>query len=412
MSVRTFETTLEHVSIEAREFLEEYQMPSVKELLERVQVMDEASIGTPPIESYRVSDDSKVEILNLRTDEAPGKSFKARGAWLAVKRAYAVGYRKVTTASAGNHGQGLAHAVQTVNAQHPDDPMSSEVSMASATPNVKKIGIRRLGKNSVTLHDEFNDFSEATDGARADADSDPTAKFIPPYDDYDVISGQGTAVIEALLEHPDLDEIHVTVGGGGVLAGILEAVAVLKKADRINPNLKVVAMLLEGTNDSLLNTWKNDWKPTSATKVDTFTEGSAVDTIGDIPAALISLYSEHLEVEMVTKEDLARELVVIENRNYERGLAGEPVYAVPETTTLTILAGSSNRALLYDLDPENTEERKFMTLTTGSNADPAKLRTLYELADKVPTLEERREAMMAAELAKRSFALGGFMGAR
>jgi hypothetical protein len=88
------------------------------------------------------------------------------------------------------------------------------------------------------------------------------------------------------------------------------------------------------------------------------------------------------------------------------------VYAIPETTTLTILAGSSNRALLYDLDPENTEERKFMTLTTGSNADPAKLQTLFELADTVPTFEEKRTAMVAAELAKRTLTLGGLMGAR
>jgi threonine dehydratase len=411
MSVQTFETTLEYVSPEAREFLETYQKPTVDDLLERVEVMSEAEIGTPPIESYRVTDDSKVEILNLRTDEAPGKSFKARGAWYAVRKAYQAGYRRVVTASAGNHGQGLAHAVEVINLQHPEDQMTSVINMANSTPEVKKNGIRRLGKESVTLQDSFADFETAKAYAETEGEINTDTKFVSPYNDYDVIAGQGTSVLEALLEHPDVDEIHVAVGGGGVLAGILENVVALKEAGHLNPDTKVIAMIPEGTNDGFINTWKNNWKPTPATKVDTFTEGSAVHTPGDIPIALASLNYEHLEIEVVPKQDLARELAMIETRNFERARDGLPVNSIPETTTLTILAGTSNRALLYDLDPENTKPRKFLTLTTGSNADPQKLSTLHEMAEQIPTLEEKKKMMMPM-LARRSFVLGGLVGAR
>jgi threonine dehydratase len=405
--------TLESTSVEAQElqeFKDAYRTPVVLELFERLDVMERAGIPTPPVDYYRPYADSNVTVGNILASEAPGGSFKVRGAVFAALKAYEDGAETATTASAGNHGQGLAYATHLINMQNKVSkraPFRTIIDMPASTPDVKKNGVERLGGGFVDIDLTSNSFEEAQKKALLRANQNPeTTKFISPFNNYDVISGQGTAVLQALIDNPEADELHVGVGGGGLSAGVLEAVVALKNEGLINPDLKVVMVMLEG-NDNFFQTQRNNWVPSPASAVDTLTEGAAVLRPGDIPAFMWGMYEDHIEREFVTKDDMARELLAIEDRNYKRGLKGEKVYPIPETTTLAILAGTSKRALKHDL--EGSGKKQYLTLSTGKNADPAKLRELYVRGDELSTLAEEFSKKIKTGLSRSSF-LGGQIG--
>ena len=407
--------TLEHTSTgsrELQEFRETYSTPEVLELFGRLDVMEQANIDTPPIDLYKIHPDSNVSIGNILASEAPGGSFKARGAMFASLKAYEDGAETTVSASAGNHGQGMSYAVQVINERNKTTDqaaLKTILHMPGSTPEVKINGVKHLGGGFVDIDLSSVSFEEAQEKAISTANQNPeSTRFISPFNDYDVISGQGTAVLQALIDNPEADELHVGVGGGGLMAGVLETAVSLKKEGLINPNLKVVAIMLEG-NDSLFQTQKNNWIPSPATAVDTFTEGTAVQQIGDIPAEMIAMYADHIEMEFVTKDDMARELLEIENRNYERSLEGEKVYPIPETTTLAILAGTTKRALKHDT--EGSGKKQFLTLSTGKNADPKKLQELYVRGDQLMTLAKEYNKKITTSIGRMSV-LGGFVGAR
>ncbi len=148
-------------------------------------------------------------MLKLETVQPTG-SFKVRGALVAVAAALQEGPdRPVVTASAGNHGLGVAWAARALGAR-------ATVVIPGNASETKRAGLEQFGVEVVVHGDSYDD-AEARALTLA---SESGARFVSAYNDGDVIAGQGTIALELFDQVPDLTTIVAPVGGGGLLAGL------------------------------------------------------------------------------------------------------------------------------------------------------------------------------------------------
>lgn len=184
----------------------------------------DVAIETPLQPAPRLSLALGNQVLLKREDLQPVFSFKIRGAYTRLARlGPQARARGVVTASAGNHAQGLALAAQKL-------AINAVIVMPESTPAIKVHGARSRGAE-VLLYGQA--FPQALAFALQLA-QDNGMTFIPPYDDPDVIAGQGTVAVELLRQHSGkLDAIFVPVGGGGLIAGVAAYVKYLRPQVRI-----------------------------------------------------------------------------------------------------------------------------------------------------------------------------------
>ena len=163
-------------------------------------------------------------LLLKREDLQEVHSFKIRGAYNKMSQLPRAALEKgVLAASAGNHAQGVALSARELGCK-------ATIVMPITTPEIKISSVKSYGASIVLAGDSYSD--AAAEAARLVREKDYT--FIPPYDDPEVIAGQGTVAMEILRQRPgDLDAIFDTIGGGGFAAGV----AVYVKA--VRPSVKV-----------------------------------------------------------------------------------------------------------------------------------------------------------------------------
>jgi threonine dehydratase len=181
------------------------------------------ALETPLRESRWLSDLAGVEVLLKHENLQVGGSFKFRGALNALTWAKENGIHKIWTASAGNHGLGVAEACRFTD---------SEVTVclpATASPLKRE----RLRAYNVGVIQHGEDCEVAENYARRLA-KEKKAFYVSPYNNAEVIAGQGTIALEMLAARPDLTTLVVAVGGGGLVSGV----GLVAKA--INPNIRVV----------------------------------------------------------------------------------------------------------------------------------------------------------------------------
>jgi threonine dehydratase len=200
-------------------------------LIDDARVYDVAQV-TPLLLADQLSQRLGNRVWLKREDLQPVFSFKLRGAYNKIAHlSDAERQRGVITASAGNHAQGVALAARKLG-------IPAVIVMPRTTPGVKVNAVRRLGGKAV-LHGDAYD--EAREHAVALA-ADKGMTMIPPYDDPQVIAGQGTIGREILEQCPKVDAVFVCTGGGGLLAGVAAAI----KA--VNPKIKVISVEPEDSN--------------------------------------------------------------------------------------------------------------------------------------------------------------------
>lgn len=266
-------------------------------------------------------------------------SFKARGAVNAILQldddARA---RGVVTFSAGNHGIGLAYAARIAGAR-------CTVFMAeNATPS-KIAAIRGFGAET-----RFGPaIQEAFDMMRR-FEEETGATFISPFADPAIIAGQGTVGIELLEDFPDVEQIVVPIGGGGLIAGIALAV----KSQR--PDIRIVGVEPEGSRvvyESL-----QAGKPLSASANSTVADGLGAPFTSQLPFSLIQTYVD--DVVLVTDDEIITALHLILERCK---LLVEPAGAAATAALITGKAAVPTGA--------NT-----IAMLSGGNMDLARLKTL------------------------------------
>jgi len=202
-------------------------------------------------------------VLLKREDLQPVFSFKLRGAYnKMVHLPAAVLKRGVIAASAGNHAQGVALAAQKLACR-------ATIVMPVTTPQIKIAAVKARGATVVLRGDSYD---EAYAYARALGRRRRLA-FVHPYDDPDVIAGQGTIAMEVLRQHPeDIHAVFAAVGGGGLISGIAAYVK------RLRPEIKVIGVEPEDA-DAMYRSLKAGRRVKLA-QVGLFADGVAVKEVG------------------------------------------------------------------------------------------------------------------------------------
>ncbi|MBS0447292.1 MAG: threonine ammonia-lyase, biosynthetic [Proteobacteria bacterium] len=204
------------------------------------------------------------QVLLKREDTQPVFSFKLRGAYNKMARLSADQLaRGVICASAGNHAQGVALAARRLDCK-------AHIVMPVTTPRVKIDAVRALG-GEVVLHGDS--YSDAYERAR-ELQQEQGLTFVHPFDDPDVIAGQGTIAMEILRQHQGtIDAVFVAIGGGGLISGV----AAYIKA--VRPEIRVIGVQM-ADSDAMLRSVRAG-RRVALSDVGLFADGTAVKLVGE-----------------------------------------------------------------------------------------------------------------------------------
>ncbi|MGC4043944.1 MAG: threonine ammonia-lyase, biosynthetic [Armatimonas sp.] len=323
----------------------------------------DVAIESPLDPLPRLSTRLGASVLLKREDLQPVFSFKLRGAYNKIAGlSPEATQRGVICASAGNHAQGVALAARRLS-------IEATIVMPETTPNIKVQAVRSLGGH-VVLHGES--FDEAYSHARK-LEAEEGLIFIHPYDDPDVIAGQGTVGMEILRQHSDpIEAIFVPIGGGGLAAGV----AVYCKF--LRPETKVIGVEPEDAA-SMAGAIKSGQRIVLE-QVGLFADGVAVRQAGEETFRLCREFLDEV-VTVSTDEICAAVKDIFEDT---RSIA-EPAGAVS-------LAGLKAYAMR-----SNQRSGALVAINSGANMNFDRLRHIAERAE----IGEQREALLAVTIPER-----------
>jgi len=299
-------------------------------------------------------------ILLKREDLQPVFSFKLRGAYNKIATLNEEQRKKgVIAASAGNHAQGVALAAGRMG-------LHAVIVMPKTTPDIKVRSVQQLGAE-VILHG--NTYDDASSYAR-ELELKRDMTYIHPYDDPDVIAGQGTIAREILEQHSDpLHAIFVPVGGGGLIAGIATYVKSLR------PEIKIIGV--EPDDAPCMHHALAAGERVILDQVGIFADGVAVRQAGEETFRIAREAVD--EVILVTTDEICAAIKDI----------------FDDTRSITEPAGALAVAGLKKyLERENLHGQTMVTIDSGANMNFDRLRHVAERAE----LGERREALLSVTI--------------
>jgi threonine dehydratase len=303
------------------------------------------------------------QVLLKREDLQPVFSFKLRGAYnKLVNLGKEALERGVIAASAGNHAQGVAMGAARLGIQ-------ATILMPRTTPPIKVQAVRGFGAKAVLHGDSYD---EAYAQAMAWV-AERGLTFIHPFDDPDVIAGQGTIAMEILRQHPQpLHAVYVPVGGGGLIAGIAAYIKYVR------PEVKVIGV--EPEDAPTLYSAMAAGRRVELEQVGLFADGVAVRLVGE---ETFRVARERVdEVILVSTDEICAAIKDIFDDT--RGIA-EPAGALA-------LAGLKRHVQATGMQGQN-----LVAIESGANINFDRLRHVAERAE----LGERREALLAVEIPER-----------
>jgi threonine dehydratase len=316
----------------------------------------ESPLEAAPRLSRRLGNDVRFK----REDLQPVFSFKLRGAYNKISNLpESVAQRGVICASAGNHAQGVALAARRRS-------IPAVIVMPRTTPEIKVQAVREFGAE-VVLHGD--DFDHANERA-IELQRERGLTLIHPFDDPDVIAGQGTIGMEILRQHSGpLDAIFVPIGGGGLIAGIASYVKSLY------PQIRIVGVEPEdaaGMYESL-----RAKRVVTLERVGLFADGVAVRRVGSETFRLVQRYVD--EVVLVNTDEICAAIQDIfeDNRTIAEPAGALAVAGIKRYVAREACAG-----------------RTFVAVNGGANINFDRLRHVAERAD----IGAEREALFAVEI--------------
>jgi len=314
-------------------------MVELQDVRKAAQRLQGQVLDTPCVESRTLSQITQATVFLKFENLQFTASFKERGACNKLAQlSGSGGTRGVVAMSAGNHAQGVAYHAQRLG-------LRAVIVMPRFTPGVKVERTRSFGAE-IVLHGDTLD--EAREHALVLA-AQQQLSFVHPYDDEAIIAGQGTVGLEMLQAVPELDDLVVAVGGGGLIGGIAVAAKALK------PKIKVVGVqALRFPN--MFNAVKHASLPQGSS---TIAEGIAVGTPGSLTQAII--------------EKQVDDMVLVDEGDIEQAI----VMLLEIEKTLVEGAGAAPLAALLK-DPQRFRGRKVGLVLGGGNIDPLLLAAILE----------------------------------
>ncbi len=295
-----------------------------------------------------------------REDLQPVFSFKLRGAYNKILSLTSAEREKgIIAASAGNHAQGVAMAAQKLG-------IKAVIVMPKTTPLIKIKAVQTLGAKAETFGDTYDEaYQHALELQQAEG-----YVFIHPYDDPDVIAGQGTIAMELLKQHPEpIHAIFVPVGGGGLIAGIAAFVK------SIRPEIKIIGV--EADSSACLFEALRAEKRVILKEVGLFADGVAVRQIGKEPFRIARRCVD--EVLLVNTDEICAAIKDIFDNT--RSIA-EPAGALA-------VAGIKKY-----IEREKIQKENLIAINSGANVNFDRLRHISERAE----IGEHKEALFAVTI--------------
>jgi threonine dehydratase len=216
-------------------------------------------------------------VLLKREDQQPVHSFKLRGAYNKMAHLSPAHLKKgVICASAGNHAQGVALSAQRLGTR-------AVIVMPTTTPQVKVDAVRGFGGEVVLFGESYSDAY----GHAAELEKKEGLTFVHPFDDPDVIAGQGTIAMELLRQHQGrLDAVFVAIGGGGLISGVANYIKAVR------PEIKVIGVQMNDSDAMAQSVAAH--KRVTLNDVGLFSDGTAVKLVGEetfrVASALVDDY--------------------------------------------------------------------------------------------------------------------------
>ena len=313
------------------------------------------------------------QVLMKREDQQQVFSFKLRGAYNKIYNLSEEQRRAgVITASAGNHAQGVALAGSSLGVE-------AVIVMPETTPEIKVAAVRGFGGKAVLVGDTYDEaLAYALDKAQEQG-----MTFVHPYDDPDVIAGQGAIGMEILRQHPDpIDAIFVPVGGGGLIAGIAAYVKSLR------PEIKIIAVEPEDT--PTLERALKAGERVVLDEVGLFADGVAVRQIGKETFRLAKSLVD--DTVLVSTDEMC---AAIKDIFEEARTMMEPAGALA-------IAGIKKYVA-----EKGVTDQTLVAINSGANINFDRLRHVTERAE----VGERREALLAVTIPERPGSFCAFCGA-
>lgn len=303
-------------------------------------VLKEIIRKTDMIYAPNIRKDAKI-YLKTENLQVTG-SFKVRGAYFKISQlSDEEKKRGVIACSAGNHAQGVALAATRSG-------IKSLICLPDGAPISKVEATKRFGAEVCMVKGVYDDAYNKAIELR----DEKGYCFIHPFDDPDVIAGQGTIGLEIMEQLPDADAVIVPIGGGGLISGVAYTIK------QINPNCKVYGVQAQGAPS--MEQSVNDGKIETLPKVQTIADGIAVKTPGDITYEMVNNYVDGIFT--VSDDEIALAILTLLE---QQKLIAEGAGAVP---IAAVLAGK-----IPDI-----EGKKVCCLVSGGNIDVTILSRVIE----------------------------------
>ena len=297
---------------------------TAKEKLSKVLL--KTSLIQSPIFSKEAGNEVYIKPENLQKTG----SFKIRGAYNKITNLSDEEKKKgVIASSAGNHAQGVAYGAK-------ESGIKAVIVMPKSTPLIKVESTKQYGAEVVLHGDVYDDaFKKAKELEEKEG-----YIFVHPFDDEDVIHGQGTIALEILEELPETDIILVPIGGGGLISGIACAAKILK------PEIKIIGVEPDGAA-SAYEAIKED-KVVELKEANTIADGTAVKKIGNITFEYIKKYVD--EIITVSDYELMEAFLLLVEKH-------------------KIIAENSGILSLAALKKLKEKNKKVVSVVSGGNID-------------------------------------------
>jgi threonine dehydratase len=300
------------------------------------------------------------KVLLKREDQQAVFSFKLRGAYNKMAHLSAEQLRRgVICASAGNHAQGVALSAHRLGAR-------AVIVMPTTTPQLKIEAVKALGGEVVLHGDSYSDaYLRAVE-----LEQQQELTFVHPFDDPDVIAGQGTIAMEILRQHQGpLDAVFVAIGGGGLIAGVANYIKAVR------PEIKVIGVQMNDSDAMTRSVAAN--KRITLADVGLFSDGTAVKLVGE-------------ETYRVTRE-LVDEFMTVDTDAVCAAI--KDVFV--DTRSIVEPAGALAVAAIKQYVAEKkTRGETYAAILCGANMNFDRLRFVAERAE----VGEEREALFAVTI--------------
>jgi len=300
---------------------------------------------TPLQYSHSLSKKYDCHVYLKREDLQVVRSYKLRGAYNMISQlTTAEKQNGLVCASAGNHAQGFAWSCRQLNVQ-------GVIFMPVITPKQKIQQVRMHGENNISIQLIGDNFDDCSKAAQAFTENN-NMLFVPPFDDYRIIEGQGTVGKEIADELSGIDFVFIPVGGGGLIAG---AGTYLKE---LSPETRIIGLEPEGA-PSMYKALQQG-APVTLDQIDRFVDGAAVKRVGDLTFGMAKDIID--EMHLVAEGKICSTILKLYN---EEAIVVEP-------------AGALSVAAL-DAFAEKIKHKKVVCIVSGSNND----------IDRMPEIKER-----------------------